>query len=155
MRDVLIHQSLCVFDVLDETIKVIGPSDFRSGSRARGVPARQALHIIRVFDRYSSKNCRWYARYGKSIGLFGTKCTKDEIPSKAEVLRYLAQVRRQYVAYVRSLPDTYLEKEVKSKPGRFKSNMGRYIYMIRHNTLHLGYVRSELIGRGYKLGEFR
>jgi hypothetical protein len=155
MRDVLMDQSLCVFDVLEETIRIIRSSDFKSGERPREVPARQALHIIGTFDRYSSKNYRWSARYGKSIGLFGKKCTKDEIPSKAEVLRYLAQVRRQYVAYVRALPDSYLEKEVKSKPGRFKSNMGRYIYMIRHNTLHLGYMRSELIDRGYKLGAFK
>ena len=41
------------------------------------------------------------------------------------------------------------------KNGRFKSNTGRFMYIIRHNTLHLGYIRSEKIKRGYKLGEFK
>ncbi|MFC1600954.1 DinB family protein [Candidatus Sumerlaeota bacterium] len=155
MQDVLTDQSLCVFDVLEETIKLIKPSDLKSGTRPRDVPARQALHIIGVFDRYSSRNYKWSARYGKSIGLFGKKCSEDEIPSKTEVLEYLSKVKNQYVKYVSSLPAGYLEKEVVVKSGRFKSNMGRYIYMIRHNTLHLGYLRSELIDRGYRLGEFK
>ena len=155
MQDVIVNQSNCVFDVLEDMIRNIPPKEINAGDSPTEVLGRQALHILGAFDRYSSKQFRWYKRYGKSYGLFGVKCDPSELPDKKEISKYLTAVRRQFEKHVRALSTEYLSKEVSSRSGRFKTNMGRYIYLIRHNTLHLGYMKALMVRRGYAVDEFK
>ena len=155
MRDVIINQANCVFDVLEGMIRNIPAEAINTGDRPTDVLGRQALHILGAFDRYSSKGFRWYKRYGKSYGLFGVKCDPNEIPGKKEIARYLKAVRRQFEKHVSGLSTEHLSKEVSTRRGRFKTNMGRYIYLLRHNTLHLGYMKALMVREGYAVEEFK
>ncbi len=155
MRDVICHQSNCLFDVLKEMIGHIPGEELNIGNRPREVLGRQALHILGVFDRYSTKGLNGSKRFGETYGAFGKHFDAEDIPDKPEILTYLERVRAQFEGYINHLSDEFLQKKVQNKRGRFGTNLGKYIYMIRHNTLHLGYMRNMMIGRGYKVGEFK
>ena len=108
MQNMIVHQALCVLDVLEEMLTTIDEDDVNTGDKPRDVLGRQALHILGAFDAYSSTSFRWSARYGKSIGLFGKKCDPHEMPSKAELLKYLDEMKTQFSGHVTGLSAEHL-----------------------------------------------
>jgi len=155
MRDILLYQANCTFDVLKDILENIPERKMNVGDEPREVLGRQALHILTVFDRYSEEDVSWSGRFGKSFGLFEVECDASEIPSRDTILEYLSSVRKQFGAHVCQLSDEHLSKEISNRHGRFRTKMGQYLYMIRHNTLHLGYIRAEMIKRGFNVNEFK
>jgi hypothetical protein len=155
MRDVIVHQANCVFDVLEQMLRSIPSGEMNVGDKPREVLGRQALHILGAFDRYGRKGHNWSKPFGATYGTFGRRYDADELPSRRKILSYLKTVKEQFAAFIGNLPDGYLSKPAANKRGRYAARLGKYIYLIRHNTLHLGYMRNMMIDRGYKPAEFK
>ena len=128
MRDVILFQSNCIFDVLEEMLRGIPSNELNTGDRPREVLGRQALHILSVFDRYSTKGHNASKRLGDTYGRFGRRHDAEDMPTKREILSYLRTVKTQFAEYIGTLSDEFLSRKVNTKRGRFSTKLGKYIY---------------------------
>ena len=155
MRNAILFQSNCIFDVLEDMIRGIPSNVLNAGDKPREVLGRQALHILGVFDRYSTKGHSSSKPLGETHGTFSRRRDAEDLPTRRDILSYLRSVKAQFAEYISNLSDEFFNRKVNTKRGRFSTKLGKYIYMIRHNTLHLGYMRNMMIDRGYKVAEFK
>ncbi len=155
MHSEIVFQANCLFDLLEEMLRSIPPKKLCCGQRPKDVLARHALHILEVFEGYGRRGGKPNRCFGVSFGRFGKRFEPEDFPSKAAILSYLKRVKKQFSTYIESLPDDFFGKPKKVKNGRYQTNLGKYIYMLRHNTLHLAYMRRTMSDQGLPIPEFR
>ena len=127
MRDAILFQSNCIFDVLEEMLRRIPSRELNTGDRPREVLGRQALHILSVFDRYSTKGRNSSKRLGDTHGTFSRRHDAEDMPTKKEILSYLRTIKAQFAEYISTLSDDFLSRKVNTKRGRFSTKLGKYV----------------------------
>ena len=159
VNDAVIHQFDAVLDQLCETIEMIPEDEWTTGDSRRHTPVRQVVHILGAFesyaDRFAGVRFSWTGRWGCAVGGFGRKIPPEELPDRAAVVEYLDEVRQKVHHWLRGLSPEQLSRPRLSARGRFNSDLGRVLYILRHGVLHLGYLNEELHHRGLDFSTFR
>ena len=159
VNDALLQQFDAVLDRLRETIEMMPEDDWNTGDSRRHTPVRQAVHILGAFESYADRfvgvQFSWTERWGCAVGGFGRKIPVDELPDRAPVVEYLDEVRQKVHRWLGELSAEQLSKPRRSARGRFNSELGRVLYILRHGVLHLGYLNEELHRRGIRFATFR
>jgi hypothetical protein len=159
VNETLIFQFGAVLDQLRETIERIPADEWVRGDSRRRTPVRQAVHIIGPFEAYAKRaaggHFRWGDRWGHKVGTFGRNIPVEALPDQDAVIEYLEEVRGQIGRWLGEMPMDWLRKPRHVASGRFHSNLGRVLYVLRHAVLHLGYLNEELHRRGIAYTEFR
>ena len=159
VNETLIFQFEVVLDQLRETIEMIPADEWVRGDTPRRTPVRQAVHIIGGFEAYAKRSAgghfRWGDRWGHKVGAFGRKIPTEQLPDRHAVIEYLEEVRAKIGHWLGAIPFDRLCRPRRVASGRFHSNLGRILYLLRHAVLHLGYLNEELHRRGVGYTEFR
>ena len=157
VNETLIFQFGVVLDQLRETIETIPADEWVRGDSRRQTPVRQAVHIIGPFEAYASRaaggHFRWGDRWGHKVGTFARKIPVDELPDQQAVIEYLEEVRATVERWLGGIPMERLCRPRHVASGRFHSNLGRILYLLRHAVLHMGYLNEELHRRGIAYAE--
>ncbi len=85
----IVFQANCLFDLLEEMLRSIPPKKLYCGQRPKDVLARQALHILEVFEKYAQRGGKPNLWFGVSYGRFGKRFEPEDFPSKAAILAHL------------------------------------------------------------------
>ena len=159
VNETLIFQFGVVLDQLRETIEMIPADEWVRGDSRRHTPVRQAVHIIGPFEAYAKRSAgghfRWGDRWGHKVGAFGRKIPVEELPDQHAIIEYLEEVRAKIGHWLGEIPIDRLCRPRHVASGRFHSNLGWILYVLRHAVLHLGYLNEELHRRGIGYTEFR
>jgi len=159
VNEVLIFQFGAVLDQLRETVERIPADEWVRGDSRRQTPVRQAVHIVGPFEAYAKRSAggqfRWSDRWGHKVGTFARKVPVEALPDRRAVIEYIEEVRALVADWLGGIPPERLCRRRRVANGRFQSNLGRILYVLRHAVLHLGYLNEELHRRGIAYTEFR
>ena len=155
----LVFQFETALGQIAEVTASIPAEEWKRGHRPHLVPVRQVCHMIggceMMVCRGSGKRFTWSQRFNGLVGMFGRRYEAGELPDKGEVLEYLAETRRAVRTWLGGLAAGWPARPRRVNKGRYSSNLGWVLYILRHTVVHLGYLRSELRGRGISLPAFR
>ena len=159
VNESLVYQFDAVLNQLRETIEIIAADEWLKGDSRRHTPVRQVVHILGAFESYANRFARERSsraeRWDHLVGGFGRKIPVEELPDQAAVIEYADEVRQKVHHWLSGLSPEHLRKPCRSARGRFNSELGRVLYILRHGVLHLGYLNEELHRRGINYPKFR
>jgi hypothetical protein len=147
-----------LFHVLKVTIRPVSHRQWTSGDTPAQTPVRQACHIAGACDGYATGDRDICERhFGLPVCNFDQEIPADQLPTTEQVLAYIEVVRRHVADWLGDMSNETLLGP-RPSPGwsqRGWTMLGHVTYVLRHATLHLGYLRAELGARGIKLGVFK
>jgi hypothetical protein len=158
VRDELIFQYDNLFHVLSVTIRPLSHKQWTSGATPARTPARQACHIAGSCDKYATRHWDICERhFGSAVDSLDGDLSHDQLPTTAQVLDYVVQVRDRVHTWLGAMNNEDLLGPAPN-PGwsqRGRTLLGHTIYVLRHGTLHLGHLHAELKQRGIRYGVFK
>jgi hypothetical protein len=149
----LIEQYDRAWAMLRATIERITDERWRSGDAPGLVPARWALHAIETvafYMRPTPDGFRWNARFGVD-----SDAPADRLPSRADVLAYLEEVRADARATLERMSDSDLLEATNAFPWTGSTILGRMLYTLRHTMTHQGELSMILRFQGADETEWR
>jgi hypothetical protein len=154
----LVFQYDNLFHVLSVTIRRISHRQWTSGDTPAQTPVRQACHIAGACHVYATGERDICERhFGVPVCSFDQDIPADQLPTTEQVLVYIELVRDRVADWLGDMSNEALLGP-RPSPGwsqRGWTMLGHVTYVLRHATLHLGYLRTELSARGIKLGVFK
>ena len=158
IADELILQYENLFHLLSVTSRRMSHKQWTSGPTPARTPVRQACHIVGSSDAYATGNwdiCREH--FGIQVDSLDVEIPADQLPTVKQVLAYTDAARQRVSRWLGAMSNEELCGPAPN-PGwaqRGWTLLGHVIYVLRHATLHLGYLRQELNARGLKYGVFK
>jgi hypothetical protein len=150
----LIFQYNNLFEVLTATIRPLSRKQWVGGPRPSQIPARQACHIIWACEVYATGNldgCQ--PRYGCAMENLDFDIPVALYPTPHQVIHYANEVRGMVKLWLESKTEVDLGASMIHER-RSRTGLGHVLYVLRHATLHLGFLCSELDNRGIKTAVF-
>jgi len=154
----LIEHYTRTWDMVRGAIEAFPDDGWRAGDVDQLVPARQALHIVETADYYSGE---WEGAemipWGARLDYEWEACPRDKLPSQADLLSYLDEVKAKVEAWLTKRGDDGLLGEPPDKcfPWTGACDLSRALFLIRHTHHHLGKIHSELRRRGIARPDWR
>lgn len=148
--DVVLRQFVRSWQMFEDAVRQFPADEWREGAFAYLTPARAAYHIVETAEFYSGEipdTFQWGHRFGGDWEAMPA----EDLPSPADVLAYLADVRPQVEAWVRDVDLLAPDPAFGWTGGAF---LDRALYLLRHTHHHVGEMWSELKRRGYKFPDW-
>lgn len=140
----ILREYRLAFQCLRDTIAAIPDDEWTRGETKGDIPVRQACHLLRVCEAYSSRHrAKIGQRFGVPVDSFKRVVEKCSYPSRDDVLTYVDDVEAQPLTWV---PE--IARQALSGAPKVHSPLNRVIYLFRHTVVHLAYLRRELYKRG-------
>jgi hypothetical protein len=140
----ILREYRLAFQGLRDTIEAIPDDEWIRGESKGDVPVRQACHLLRGCEAYSSGHrVKMGQRFGVPVDSFKRVVQEADYPSRDAVLAYVDDVEAQIAAWV---PE--VARQALSGAPKVHSPLNRVVYLLRHTVVHLAYLRRELYKRG-------
>jgi hypothetical protein len=158
IADELILQYENLFHVLSVSSRRMSHKQWTSGPTPARTPVRQVCHITGSCDAYAAQDwgiCREH--FGRPVDWLNIETPADQLPKVKQVLEYVDAARQRLTRWLGAMSNEELCGPAPN-PGwaqRGWTPLGHVIYVLRHATLHLGYLRAELNERGLEYGVFK
>lgn len=120
------------FDVLEAAVKPLTDEQWRQGGSPYDGPARGTLHALQAGEFYTHGRGEVFQWQGKGVW----EMTPDELPDKAQMLKYLDEVRRMTGDWIAAL-DRGPFATGGDQAGRAVDSV---VYAVRHLQHHTGEV---------------
>jgi hypothetical protein len=132
------------FQGLRETIAAIPDDEWIRGDTKGDVPVRQACHLLRACEAYSSGGqVKMGQRFGVPVDSFKRVVEGNAYPSRDAVLAYVDDVENRILDWVPGVV-----RQALTGAHKIHSPLNRVLYLLRHTVVHLAYLRRELYRRG-------
>jgi len=143
-----------VWAQVEEAIAACPPGEWHVGT-AQCAPVKQVCHILGGCLTHTKPGYRWPEPLRGDDGHFGWDASTDGFPTQAETRELLVEVREHIAAWLRGCSDEDLLTVDSDKTPRYRTPLGRAVYLLRHSQHHLGEVNAEFRRRGIEQPEWR
>lgn len=144
---VLIGQFERSWRMLEEAVESFSAEEWRTGEVDYLTPARLSYHILETAEFYSGESAEDFP-WGHRFGCDWEGAEREALPTQADVLAYLADVRLQVETWLTSA-DLLATDDAFTWPGDIV--LDRAVYLLRHTHHHVGEMWSEIKRRGHDL----
>jgi uncharacterized damage-inducible protein DinB len=151
-----LHQAFVdTIGLLRDSIRNFKDDAWRVGPTFFQVPAKVAYHDVECLDFYFKTKSRdewvWGYRFGKPWW----ELSNEEQPSQEELVAYLDELEERIAVHFAEAQDETLGEIHDPEGEPVRTQIGHYLYALRHTTHHLGSLVSLAASGGTKPGEWR
>lgn len=136
--------------MMENAVRAYPAQEWRRGDLAYLRPAGLAYHLVDTLDFYTCDTPPEAYR-GKPLCPDWETAADEELPTQAQVLDYLAEMKARLAAWLETTdllaPDT-------ARPWTGPNTLGRALYLLRHNQHHISELYIELTRRGLSCPEW-
>ncbi|HJN14744.1 MAG TPA: DinB family protein, partial [Armatimonadota bacterium] len=129
------------WEMLRSSARRISPDRWRKDDNAKLNPARWALHAVEAAEWYERDDPDGFP-WGKRFGDW-ERGSADQLPTQDELIAYIDEVAATLGAHLRASTDEDLAA-ASPYPWTGETNIGRWVYTLRHTTFHAGEVDMNL-----------
>jgi len=134
----LIDQYQRSFKMLSMEIRRFDDQEWLKGLVFFQVPVKIAMHIVDCLDYYFSDKDGDHYKWGYRFGGGYWELLDERLPDRENLLVYSKEIENRVITELSSLNDEDLFSPVKIKDGSGETQIGHYIYALRHTMHHHG-----------------
>jgi hypothetical protein len=150
LASILKGQWARVWDMWEETIRIIPDDEWVKGDIDYLIPARQLVHTLVCADVFTADVPLDQYDPTKMFGGGSWGMPLEELPDRETALAKLTNVGVSVEERLAKFDDAALLEPEKPHPWAGQTRMCKMLYVLRHTQHHLGEVTAELSRRGIK-----
>ena len=132
--------------MIEATVDQFPDDQWRTAGKGYLNPARLAYHAVETVDFYISDLEEF--PFGARFGGGWEELPADKLPSRAEVLTYLVEVRQKMREWLDRFDDQSIQAENTRHPWCGSTMHGFALYVLRHSLHHHGEINALLVLAG-------
>ena len=149
----LVNQYQRAFRMFYEEMGRFDATQWVTGISFFHVPVKQAMHTMDCLDYYFCDKPPDAYTWGHRFGGGWWELADDQLPSVAELVAYTKELEQRVDAEFSSLTDEDLSKPF-DRDVSAKTQLGHYIYALRHTMHHHGSLATLAVHHGLEGGSW-